>query len=168
MRRVPPDPVAALRVLSRHGVEFIVVGNVAGVLHGAPVTTFDIDIVHRRDDANVRRLMAALAELRAGYRDLTDRHLPPKPDLLMTAGHNLFRTAAGDLDALGSVGPALSFDDLLPRSVTFHLTDGFEVRCVSLEQLIELKESAGRPKDLAVLPVLRRTLQMRRDGGLID
>lgn len=164
MRRVPPDPVAALRTLAHHRVEFIVVGNVAGVLHGAPVATFDINIVHRRDDANVENLIAALTELKAGYRDLTDRQLPPRADLLMAAGHNLFRTTAGDLDALGTVGRDLSFDDLLPRSVTFRL-EGFEIRSITLEQLIELKEAAGRPKDVAVLPVLRRTLQLLRDGG---
>src|SRR3954469_15459828 len=104
MGRVSPDPVGALEGLSRHGVAFVVVGNVAGVLHGSPVTTFDIDIVHRRDADNIQRLMTALPELKAGYRDLTDRHLPPKPDLLGAAGHNLFRTSAGDLDALGTVG----------------------------------------------------------------
>ena len=165
MRRSAPDPAAAVEALARHGVAFIVVGNVAGVLHGAPVTTFDIDVVHRRDEDNVRRLMEALTELRAGYRDLTDRHLPPKADLLSAAGHNLFRTSAGDLDALGTVGNGLSYEDLLPRSDTFSVR-GFEVRCVSLELLIELKEQAGRPKDLAVLPVLRRTLAVRRGGGL--
>ena len=108
--------------------------------------------------------MSALTELRAGYRDLTDRHLPPTPDVLGAVGHNLFRTSAGDLDALGTVGSGLSFDDLLARSVTFEVR-GFQVRCISLELLIELKEQAGRPKDLAVLPVLRRTLALLLDGS---
>src|SRR6478609_7088814 len=100
MRRDPPDPAVALRTLCQHGVAFVVVGNVAGVLHGAPLTTFDVDIVHQRSDENIARLMAALSELKAGYRDLTTRHLPPNPALLRAAGHNLFRTRAGDLDAL--------------------------------------------------------------------
>lgn len=40
--------LAALRLLSERHIEYIVVGMVAGVLHGAPVTTFDLDVVHRR------------------------------------------------------------------------------------------------------------------------
>ncbi len=51
-----PDFLAGLRALATHDVEFIVVGGVCAVLHGAPVTTFDLDVVHNRDDANLTRL----------------------------------------------------------------------------------------------------------------
>ena len=37
-----------LRVLDRHKVDFIVVGGVAAILEGAPVATFDLDIMHSR------------------------------------------------------------------------------------------------------------------------
>ncbi len=43
-------------VLSSHSVDFIVVGGISAVLNGAPVNTFDLDIVHSRDPANVARL----------------------------------------------------------------------------------------------------------------
>jgi hypothetical protein len=38
------------------------------------------------------------------------------------------------------------------------LANGRTVRVLSLRALIEAKERSGRPKDLAVLPVLRATL----------
>jgi hypothetical protein len=41
-----------LRLLATEQVEFIVVGMTAGVLAGAPVTTLDVDIVHRRTPEN--------------------------------------------------------------------------------------------------------------------
>ncbi|MEO1086753.1 MAG: hypothetical protein AAFY88_21175 [Acidobacteriota bacterium] len=37
---------AALGILVKHGVEFVVVGGVAGVLHGSPFTTQDLDVVY--------------------------------------------------------------------------------------------------------------------------
>lgn len=40
----------------------------AGVLRGAPVTTVDLDIVHRRGVDSVSRLLEVLAELQAHYR----------------------------------------------------------------------------------------------------
>jgi hypothetical protein len=43
----------ALEALRRHRVDFIVVGGVAAVLNGAPISTFDLDIVHRRDRENL-------------------------------------------------------------------------------------------------------------------
>ena len=33
------------------------------MLHGAPVTTFDLDVVHARDPENIARLLSALEEL---------------------------------------------------------------------------------------------------------
>ena len=52
--------VELLRVLVRHEVEFVVVGGVAAVINGAPVTTFDLDILHRWTPEIVDGLVAAL------------------------------------------------------------------------------------------------------------
>lgn len=58
-------------------MDFIVVGGVAGVLSGAPLSTFDLDVVHGRGPANFDRLLPALAEMQAFNRDASDRRLPP-------------------------------------------------------------------------------------------
>ena len=42
---------------------------------------------------------------------------------------------------------------------------GLRVRVLSLDRVIATKEHAGREKDRAVLPVLRRTLEMKRGGS---
>ena len=52
-------------LLAEHGVEFIIVGGVAAVLQGASLTTFDLDVLHRRTPENVDRLLRALARLGA-------------------------------------------------------------------------------------------------------
>jgi len=52
-----------LRAPSKHDVEFIFVGGVAATFEGAPVSMFDLDIMHRRESSNHNRLMAALKEL---------------------------------------------------------------------------------------------------------
>jgi hypothetical protein len=44
-------------------VDFIIVGGAAAVLHGAPVTTADLDIVPEQSDANVARLLGLLRDL---------------------------------------------------------------------------------------------------------
>jgi hypothetical protein len=40
------DFLAVIRALGEHRVDFIVVGGVAAVLAGAPISTFDLDLVH--------------------------------------------------------------------------------------------------------------------------
>jgi hypothetical protein len=51
-----------LEVLVRHEVEFLIAGGVAGLLEGAPILTLDLDVVFRRTDENIKRLLQALEE----------------------------------------------------------------------------------------------------------
>lgn len=161
----PAAPVEILRLLAAGGVDFIVVGMVAGVLRGAPVTTVDLDIVHRRGDDNVARLLQVLRDLQATYRH-DPRRLQPAESHLVTAGHQLLSTKHGDLDCLGAVGDGQSYEDLLEHAPEVELEEGLIVRIIDLPTLIDLKEKAGRPKDIAALPVLRATLAetFRRSG----
>jgi hypothetical protein len=146
-----------LRLLARKEVEFIVVGMTAGVLRGAPVTTVDLDIVHRRSPENVARLLGVLAELDAVYRH-DPRKLRPNESHLLGPGHQLLTTTHGDLDCLGAIDQDKSYEDLLEQTTEMKLAEGLSVRVLALTALIEIKERSGRPKDLAVIPVLRATL----------
>jgi hypothetical protein len=146
-----------LELLGGHGVELVVVGGIAAVLQGVPLVTFDLDIVHRRTAENVGRLLAALDELGAGYRG-DPRGLAPSRDTLMGPGHHLLSTRLGPLDVLGAVANGLVFEDLVADTVTLVLED-LRVPVLDLARLIAVKEATGRPKDLAVLPTLKATLE---------
>jgi hypothetical protein len=152
-----------LEHLAAHRVEFIVVGMTAGVLLGAPVTTFDLDIVHRRTRDNVERLLEALRILEAVYRH-DSRGLAPKESHLSGPGHQLLVTRLGDLDCLGTIDECRGYDDLLEQTEEMSLTSGRTVRVLSLTALIDAKERSGRPKDLAALPILRATLDEHAKG----
>jgi hypothetical protein len=147
-----------LRLLAANEVEFIVVGMTAGVLQGAPVSTIDLDIVHRRSRENVLRLLHVLHELEAVTRH-DPRRLRPQESHLVGAGHLLLTSTHGDLDCLGSIDDGRGYEDLLPETMEMKLADGSAIRVLGLRSLIGVKERAGRPKDLAVLPVLRATLE---------
>jgi hypothetical protein len=135
-----------LQTLAEYEVDFIVVGMTAGILHGAPVTTVDLDIVHRRTRDNVGRLLTALRSLDAVYRH-DARELRPGESHLIGPGHQLLATKLGDLDCLGTIDQERGYDDLVKESVELKLAS------------IDAKERSGRPKDLAALPVLRATLE---------
>jgi len=150
-----------LRRLAANKVEFIVVGMMAGVLRGAPVLTVDLGVVHRRSPENVSRLLRVLEGLDAVYRH-DPRRLRPAESHLMSPGHSLLVTTHGDLDCLGTVGQGQGYEELLDRAPTMDLGEGLAVRVIDLPTLIRLKEEAGRPKDVAALPVLRATLEESR------
>jgi hypothetical protein len=164
-----PDPaidfLAVLRILARHGVDFIVVGGVGAVLQGAPLTTFDLDVVHARTQENVGRLLAALQELDAWYREHPTRRLRPDSTYLLSPGHQLLMTSHGPLDLLGTVERDRAYEDLLGEAREWPLEEGFRVRVLDLAALVRLKEETARDKDRAVLPVLRRALEERDRRG---
>ena len=154
---------AILRTLVTHRVEFVVVGGISAVLQGAPLTTFDLDVVHSRSAANVNRLLPALEELDAVYRSHPGSILRPGATHLASPGHQLLITKYGPLDVLGAIGDSRSYEDLMSDAVSVEVDEGLSVPVLGLEALIRTKEEAGRPQDLAALPVLRKTLkQLRR------
>jgi hypothetical protein len=149
-----------LRCLVKGNVECILVGGMAGVMRGAPVVTADVDIVHRREPDNVKRLVRVLEELQAVYRH-DDRRLRPTESHLMGPGHQLLITRLGPLDALGALDNE-TYVELVGHASPLELGEGLSILVLELLKLIELKYNAGRPKDLAVLPVLEATLELTR------
>jgi hypothetical protein len=154
--------LSILRILIEHRVEFIVVGGVSAVLNGAPIHTIDIDVVHSRTQENVDRSLEALRDLDAYYRMQPDRRLRPDASHLSSPGHQLLTTKFGPLDFLGSVTGNRTYFDLLPVCRELAIAPGLTVRVLNLEMLITLKEEVGSEKDLAMLPILRRTLEESR------
>jgi len=147
--------------LNAEQVEYIVVGGAAAILHGAPVTTQDLDIVHRLTRANVRRLKRALERLHAVVREPGARHLK-KPDESHLLGGSQLRliTEAGPLDVLGRRHDGRGYEELLPKSELVG-DRRRSVRVVDLPALIAIKGATGRRGDRIVLPILRALLKRR-------
>jgi hypothetical protein len=154
-----PRFLEILTLLTQHHVDFIVVGGVSALLHGAPVTTFDLDIVHARTPENIARLIAALTELEAIYRAQPDRQLRPTESHLSGEGNQLLMTRFGPLDVLGMIGKSRTWEDLRDRTTTLEIEPGIQILVLNLETLIAIKEELGFPKDQAMLPVLRQALK---------
>jgi predicted nucleotidyltransferase len=157
------DAGELLRRLADAGVEFIVVGGAAAVLHGAPITTEDLDIVHRRNPENVARLRTLLDELGAHVRELANRRLPPQESALLGEGHVLLSTRLGPLDCLGTLVDGRGFEELVSHSESIK-DEGVEFLVVDLPTLIELKTKTGRAKDRLMLPVLIALAEQLEDS----
>lgn len=145
------DPVRGLRVLDEHGVRFVVIGGVAGTLHGSPSITQDLDICYDRRADNLERLAAALVGINARLRGA-----PPDVPILLDAqtlarGDSFtFDTDVGPLDILGTPWGSVGFDALAANAQRFEL-DGLTVLVASLDDLMAMKRASGRTKDLVEL-----------------
>lgn len=139
----------ALALLARHGVEFIIVGGVAAVAHGAPIVTLDLDVVHRRTPDNVQRLLRAIKDLDGIYiRDR--RRLTPQESHLVSPGHQLLDTRFGRIDFLGQLGAGLDYETLAAEGIVIELF-GVPTHVIGLDRLIAIKQSLARPKDQLML-----------------
>ena len=129
------------------------------MLQGAPVVTQDVDIVYSLSEANQKRLLGALEQLHALFRD-DERRLKPNLSHLASGRHKLLTTLHGDLDCLGTIEKDTSYDDLLEH-VDWMEVGGRRIRVLSLPRLIRVKERLTRPKDKLMLMHLQATLEER-------
>ncbi|HEX5527538.1 MAG TPA: hypothetical protein VFX44_10140 [Solirubrobacterales bacterium] len=157
------EPKPLLEALDRHGVDFVVVGGLAGLAHGSSYPTYDLDIAYSRERSNLRRLVAALTEI-----GVTLRGAPPDlpfqlDDQTLANGANFtFDTEFGSFDILGDIAGIKSYEELRRAARTERIA-GVDVRVASLDHLIAMKRAANRTKDqLMVVEYVKLADELRR------
>lgn len=153
----PLDPNCIFEILAKNNVDYVLIGGLAGVLHGSTAMTNDADIFPSSAPENLERVGEALRSLDARLRspDSTDG-LPfdPHPTLISAMTMLNMHTRCGDLDMTFSPAGLESYEDVSGRAATFQV-GALEIRVAALADIIRSKESANRPKDHATLPILR-------------
>jgi len=149
-----------IELLEQHGVEYVVVGGVAAVLQGAPVTTFDLDALFKVDPQNIDRLLIVLADLGARFRERPD--LQPTQKDLAAGKHVLLATDSGPFDLLGVIGSGKRYEDVAGSATPMSIGDR-TIKVLSIESLIEDKKAMGRNKDLVAIGMLEALVNRRRD-----
>jgi hypothetical protein len=160
----PFQPVTALRVLSEHDVVFVVIGGLAGRIHGSPQITNDLDICYARDEDNRKRLARALTALDARLRGPNvpdDLPFTLDAETFRDGGHFTFATRAGSLDVLGFPAGTDGYEDLAAAAVEIRF-EGVTVLVTALDDLMRMKRAAGRLQDRLALEYLA-ALRDRRD-----
>ena len=153
---------ALVRVLGDAHVEFIVIGGYAGIVHGGPVPTFDLDIIRRRTPENTARLLRVLDDLQA-YTRLDRRRLRVEESHLEGTGALLLATRLGPLDLLGTLNDGRGYEELLPHTDLFEIA-GHAIRVLDLPTLIDVKAAAGRDKDKLAVAHLVAILRRQADA----
>ena len=159
------EPELILQALEAEEVDYIIVGGMAAVIHGAPVSTLDLDLCYQRGSANYKKLSKALEPFRPRLRG-AEEGLPFQLDsATLHRGSNFtLETSAGALDLLGRLTGVGGYGELQNSAEVIEVF-GCKIKVISLADLIRAKEAAGRDKDLMMLPILKETLRLQREGS---
>ena len=142
-------------------VEFIVVGGLAATVHGSARLTQDVDVVYARTDANITRLVAALAPLQPYLRGAPPGLPFDWSEATIRRGLNFtLTTIVGDIDLLGEITGGGSYEMLERHTISIDLFD-HECKCIDLVWLIKTKRAAGRPRDFEAIAELEALLEER-------
>jgi len=144
-----PYLVQIAKAIKAARLEAILIGNAGAALHGAPVTTMDLDFYYRDSSVNLKKLQQIAMTVNAVLKQ-------PFPELSA-----MYRLDYGDsdfhVDFLPIAAGISSLASLRSRA-TFVAIEDSEVLVASLRDILNSKRLAGRSKDLAVIDVLEKTI----------
>jgi hypothetical protein len=143
-----PDLADFVQALSRHGVEYLVVGGHAVGFHSRPRATKDLDIWIEPSEDNRQRIEAALVDYGAPS-EIVQTVMRAKLDEIVWFGRPPNR-----IDLLQSL-PGVEFQEAKTRAAYADSGDQ-RIPIIGVEDLIRNKECVARDQDLVDVKVLRR------------
>jgi hypothetical protein len=157
------DLVNLLQRLARSGVDFVIVGGYAGIVHGCTYITQDIDICCDFSPVNLLQLQRALSDLHPVHR-MTRARRP----LELTAENaadfsNLYLdTDLGRLDCLSDIRGIGNYEQVKRASERIEVEDT-QFCVLSIDALIKAKEAMNRPRDREAIRQLRAIKKLGSD-----
>jgi hypothetical protein len=141
-------------VFKRHGVKYLFFGKSGAVLLGYSDTTQDVDLFVEKDAGNCQRLVAALLEVGFRITQQQQEEIRGGKDFVQ------LRNGPFDLDLVFAPDGIERFEDAWERHID---KDGFPV--ANIDDIIQSKEAANRPRDKESLPRLLRFREWLKKEG---
>lgn len=155
-----------LRHLVHARVDFVLVGGMAGVVHGSSTVTRDLDICAEFTDANMARLLVALDDLHPMLgRGPLARPVAESASELAASSDMQFQTDLGPLDVLPEIRGVGAWHDVRVAADTIDLGDGLTCRVLGIDALLAAKRALGRTRDRLAASELEDIRRRLRDGG---
>ncbi len=136
-------------------LEAVMIGNAAAAINGAPVTTLDIDFMVANTPENYRKLAVIAQDLNCQFIELK----LPDDRCMYRLVHKEMPLV---VDILFSISGIKSLAALKKNAMTVEF-GGHPLRIAAMTDIICSKKAAGRPKDLATIPILELTLNEKNN-----
>ena len=144
-----------LKAMEDEGVEYILIGGFAVILHGLPRFTIDMDFFMKMAEKNVQRLRQALFSVfgDSDIEEITFDELSKYP-VIRYGTPNGFH-----IDIMAQLGASATYEDLEYEIMEVH---GQKIRVATAETLLKLKEGSIRPEDKGDALFLKELIQRKK------
>ena len=149
------DTESLLKSLNAHEVRYVVIGATAFPVHGYARATLDVDIFIEPAEENARRTLAALKDVGYDVKDLAVEDLLTKKVLI--------RQYILETDIHPFVA-GVTFEEVWQNRIEDRIGET-AAHFASLDDLIRMKEAAGREKDVEDLRILKKLREKREEDG---
>ncbi|MFH1362433.1 MAG: DUF6036 family nucleotidyltransferase [bacterium] len=155
------------RQLEKEGVQYLLIGGTAVILHGVPRTTADVDLMLNMERNNLLKMVKAMKKL--GYQP----KVPVNPEELADADKRKQWQEEKNMIVFSFVhpdDPFMTIDVMLNSPLDFQesfnrrkvvIKWGATVALASIEDIIKLKEIAGRKQDLSDITLLQQIEELK-------
>ncbi|MEA2339306.1 MAG: hypothetical protein QOE82_3313 [Thermoanaerobaculia bacterium] len=153
-----------LATLNEYEVRYVLIGGLAANLWGSDNITQDVDVCYARERGNVSALVKALKSMDAHLRGFP-KSLPEIIDerTFQLGDTMTFDTKFGKFDCLGTPSGTGGYADLAQCAKLMDIGKGTMVLVAAIDDIIRMKRTAGRVKDLNAVEGLKLLKEMRRD-----
>jgi hypothetical protein len=153
-----------LATLNKHDVRYVLIGGLAANLWGLDNITQDVDVCYARERENIALLVKALKSMDAHLRGFP-KGLPEIIDVrTFQLGDTMtFDTKFGKFDCLGTPSGTQGYKDLAEHATLMDVGKGTMVLVADIDDIITMKRTAGRVKDLNAVEGLKLLKEVRRD-----
>ena len=135
-------------------LDAVMIGNAAASIRGAPVTTLDIDFMLEHTDENYRKIAALAQRISCKFIEMK----LPGDNYMYRIAHE---TGTPSFDFMFAAAGINNYEALKKNSTEIAFGE-HTLKIASLEDVLASKRAAGRPKDMAVIPILEMTLDELR------
>jgi len=135
--------------LNEHQIDYVLFGAAAMLFYGYVRMTEDVDIIIRREPANIDRVADWLISLEAVLKLNPQRRFNGRHRWSMQKGSNAtVLTPLGQIDLVQSIPGLPEWPQLIAEAEVYEI-EGIEVPVLNRRTLIELKRRRGSNLDLA-------------------
>ena len=156
------DYLGIFRKFNEEGIRYLVVGGLAMNLLGVPRVTYDIDILLELEDDNIKALMGIMKawgfkpKVPVNVMDFADKE--KRNEWIATKNMKAFnlvneKWALSEIDIIIDAPVAYSNARKRARKIT---VQGVSIPVISIDDLIKMKQAAGRELDKADIQYLKK------------